>query len=98
MPTPKPLRALLLTSVKRSLDLQLITPQQAMERFHASASDGRILSGAATLVDVWSRLPNGRWVARLAELLGVLAALELVYRRFFRFRSSCPVFWKDTEA
>jgi hypothetical protein len=69
-----------------------------MERFHASASDGRILSGAATLVDVWSRRPKGRWVARLAELLGVLAALELVYRRFFRFRSSCPVFWKDTEA
>jgi len=63
-----------------------ITRQKAMERFHVRASDGRVLSGAAAFVEVWSRLPNWRWAARAASLPGALAALELAYRMFLPIR------------
>ena len=63
-----------------------ITHQQAMRRFHVRASDGRVLSGAAAFVEVWSRLPRWRWAARTASLPGVLIALELGYRTFLPVR------------
>ena len=63
-----------------------ITQQRAMERFHVRASDGRVLSGAAAFVEVWTRLPKWRWAARAASLPGALAALELGYRMFFPVR------------
>ena len=62
------------------------TRQRAMERFHVRASDGRILSGAAAFVEVWTRLPKWRWAARAASLPGVLAVLELGYRMFLPVR------------
>ena len=63
-----------------------ITQQRAMERFHVRASDGRVLSGAAAFVEVWTRLPKWRWAARAASLPGALAALELGYRMFLPVR------------
>ena len=63
-----------------------MTQQQAMERFHVRASDGRVLSGAAAFVEVWTRLPKWRWAARAASLPGVLAVLELGYRMFLPVR------------
>ncbi len=63
-----------------------VTPQQAMARFHVRASDGRVLSGAAAFVEVWSRLPRWRWAARAAALPGALMVLELGYRSFLPVR------------
>jgi predicted DCC family thiol-disulfide oxidoreductase YuxK len=57
-----------------------------MKRFHVRASDGRVLSGAAAFVEVWTRLPRWRWVARNASLPGALIALELGYRIFLPVR------------
>lgn len=53
-----------------------ITKERAMKRFHVRASDGRLLSGAAAFVDVWTRLPRWRWAARAAALPGALITLE----------------------
>ena len=63
-----------------------IAQQRAMERFHVRASDGRVLSGAAAFVEVWTRLPEWRWAARAASRPGVLAALEVGYRMFLPVR------------
>ena len=63
-----------------------ITQQRVMERFHVRARDGRVLSGAAAFVEVWTRLPKWRWAARAASLPGALAALELGYRMFLPVR------------
>jgi predicted DCC family thiol-disulfide oxidoreductase YuxK len=57
-----------------------------MQRFHVRAGDGRVLSGAAAFVEVWTRLPRWRWAARAASLPGALAALELGYRMFLPVR------------
>jgi len=61
-----------------------ITQQRAMERFHVRASDGRVLSGAAAFVEIWTRLPKWRWAARAASLPGMLAVLELGFRADYR--------------
>ena len=63
-----------------------VTQQRALERFHVRAHDGRVLSGAAAFVEVWTRLPKWRWAARAASLPGALAALELGYRIFLPVR------------
>ena len=65
---------------------QGLTQRQAMERFHVRASDGRVLSGAAAFVEVWSCLPGWRWAAHAAALPGALAVLELGYRMFLPIR------------
>ena len=63
-----------------------ITQERAMKRFHVRASDGRVLSGAAAFVEVWTRLPRWRWAARLAGLPGVTLLLEVGYRLFLPIR------------
>lgn len=63
-----------------------VNQQRAMQRFHVRASDGRVLSGAAAFVEVWTRLPKWRWAARAASLPGAVAALELGYRIFVPVR------------
>lgn len=63
-----------------------LTQQRAMDRFHVGAVDGRVLSGAAAFVEVWSRLPRWRWAARAASLPGALAVLEFGYRMFLPVR------------
>ena len=73
-------------SESAALTAEGMTQQQAMERFHVRASDGRVLSGAAAFVEVWTRLPKWRWAARAASLPGVLAVLELGYRMFLPVR------------
>jgi len=63
-----------------------MTQQEAMERFHVRAGDGRVLSGAAAFVEVWGRLPGWRWASHAAALPGALAVLELGYRMFLPVR------------
>jgi predicted DCC family thiol-disulfide oxidoreductase YuxK len=63
-----------------------VSAAQAMKRFHVSRSDGQVLSGAAAFVEIWARLPQWRWVARLAALPGVLSALEVGYRMLLPIR------------
>jgi len=57
-----------------------------LARFHVQQADGSRLSGAAAFVAMWRRLPGWRRVARIADLPGGLAALELAYRGFLRVR------------
>jgi predicted DCC family thiol-disulfide oxidoreductase YuxK len=63
-----------------------LTQRQAMERFHVSAGNGLLLSGAAAFIEVWARLPRWRWAARAAALPGAITALEFGYRVFLPAR------------
>lgn len=63
-----------------------VTQTQALQRFHVREHDGRIRSGAAAFVAVWSQLPGWRRAARVAALPGVLSMLELGYSLFLPIR------------
>ena len=63
-----------------------VSRQQALERFHVRARDGRLVSGAAAFVEVWASLPRWRWAARAASLPGALPVLEAGYRLFLPLR------------
>ena len=63
-----------------------VSQERSMKRFHVRASNGRVLSGAAAFVEVWTRLPRWRWAARAASLPGALIALEWGYRLFLPVR------------
>ena len=69
-----------------------LTQQQAMQRFYVRAGNGKLLSGAAAFVEVWSRLPKWRWAARAAALPGAIIALELGYSVFLPLRPSISRF------
>ena len=55
-------------------------------RFHVTAADGRMLSGAQAFAYLWDSLPGWRLLGRLARLPGVLMLLEAMYRGFLVFR------------
>ena len=63
-----------------------LNPQQAMQRFHVRTREGKLISGAAAFVEVWSRLPNWKWVAQMAALPGGISMLEICYKMFLPVR------------
>jgi len=59
-----------------------------LARFHIQRVDGSRLDGAAAFVAMWSRLPGWRWLARLAQLPGMLTMFESLYGVFLKLRPS----------
>lgn len=57
-----------------------------LARFHVQMADGKILSGAAAFVALWSVLPGWRWLGRLGRLPGMMPILEATYRLFLKVR------------
>lgn len=56
-----------------------------LSRFHAR-EDGTMLSGAAAFAAMWRAIPGLRPLGLAARHRIVLAALELLYRRFLKIR------------
>lgn len=57
-----------------------------LARFHVQRADGSRIDGAAAFTAMWARLPGWRWLARFAQLPGMLHVLEVAYRGFLRIR------------
>lgn len=68
-----------------------------LARFHVERSDGTRLDGAAAFVAMWARLPGWRWLARLAQVPGMLVMLELAYRLFLMLRPQLQALAKRSE-
>lgn len=57
-----------------------------LARFHVQRPDGSRLDGAAAFVAMWKQLPGWRWLAKLAQLPGMLSVMEFAYRGFLIVR------------
>ena len=57
-----------------------------LARFHVQLADGKMLSGAAAFVALWSVLPGWRWLGRIGRLPGMLPMMEMTYRLFLKLR------------
>lgn len=73
-----------------------ITRTTAMSRFHVLDSTGRMQTGAAAFIALWSALPYYRWLAGLLRSLRLVPLLERLYVPFARWRlarrhGNCPV-------
>ena len=86
----KPLGPIVWKDVSAQLNLlpEGRTQADLLARFHVTAADGQLLSGARAFLVLWEQLPGWRWVAKLGRLPGMPAILELSYRGFLKIRPS----------
>ena len=86
----KPLGPIVWKDVSAELDLLPAGRTQAdlLARFHVTAPDGRLVSGAEAFLALWEQLPGWRWLARLGRLPGMPVILEWSYRGFLKIRPS----------
>jgi ubiquinone biosynthesis monooxygenase Coq7 len=68
-----------------------------LARFHVQRVDGSRLDGAAAFVAMWARLPGWRWLARLAQVPGMLTMFESLYGVFLKLRPSLQA-WVASKA
>jgi len=68
-----------------------------LARFHVQRADGSRIDGAAAFVEMWSRLPCWRWLARLARLPGMLVLMEWSYRGFLHLRPALQALARRVE-
>jgi predicted DCC family thiol-disulfide oxidoreductase YuxK len=60
--------------------------EQALARFHALTTHGRVVSGGAAFATLWSALPGFRLVGRLFRLLPLAWLLDRAYDLFLTLR------------
>jgi predicted DCC family thiol-disulfide oxidoreductase YuxK len=63
-----------------------LTRDQALKRFHARQADGRLVSGGAAFVALWSVLPSFSWLGRLFRAGPLLWGIERAYDSFLGWR------------
>lgn len=78
------------------LESHRLSHEDAMARLHVIDSKGRMQTGAAAFVALWSGLPYYRRLAGIVRRLRLIPLLDRVYEPFARWRLSrrrnnCPV-------
>ncbi len=63
-----------------------LTRGQARARFHVRDAQGRLASGAAAFLILWSHLPAWRGLAWLRHVPGLPIVAEIAYRAFLPLR------------
>jgi hypothetical protein len=63
-----------------------LTVEQAMQRFHVLDGLGRRQTGVEAFLGLWSHLRYYRWLALLLRALRLARPLEVIYRRWARWR------------
>jgi predicted DCC family thiol-disulfide oxidoreductase YuxK len=67
-------------------DLNVLSHDQAMARFHVLSPSNELLSGAKAFREVWRELPRWKWAAKIADVPAALWLLELAYKGFLGVR------------
>ena len=68
------------------------TQASLMQRFHVAQPNGELISGAATFVSVWEKLPKFRYLAALSKLPEMLNIMEFGYANFLKIRPQVKAF------
>ena len=63
-----------------------LSVEQAMQRLHVLDADGHWQTGICGFIELWSRLPYYRQLAKLLRLSGLERPLEIIYRYWARWR------------
>jgi predicted DCC family thiol-disulfide oxidoreductase YuxK len=71
-----------------SLEAHQLSHADAMARLHVIDSAGRMQTGAAAFVALWSGLPYYRRLASVVRSLRLVPLLDLIYQPFARWRLS----------
>ncbi|MGQ0456120.1 MAG: thiol-disulfide oxidoreductase DCC family protein [Hyphomicrobium sp.] len=72
-------------SIDGSVDPDL-TVAAAMARFHVRRADGRLTSGAAAFLEMWTASPKLRFLKPLLQNRMAVSALDAVYALFLKIR------------
>ena len=63
-----------------------LTRDRAIERFHVSLVDGRLVSGGEAFVALWRALPTFRYLGRVLSRRFSVSILDWLYDRFLTLR------------
>ena len=64
-----------------------LSRSQALERFTAITSDGKLLSGSQAFIEVWRHLPLFWLFGKIFAIYPLNLLLELMYRFYLRIRT-----------
>jgi predicted DCC family thiol-disulfide oxidoreductase YuxK len=71
---------------REQAQLDGLTQDQAMARFHVKGTDGVMQDGARAFILLWLSLPRWRWLGRIASFPPLPSILEVLYRGFLPIR------------
>jgi predicted DCC family thiol-disulfide oxidoreductase YuxK len=71
---------------QKNANLDGLSQNQAMARFHVKGTDGVMQDGAKAFILLWLSLPCWRWLGRIASVPPLPHILELLYRGFLPIR------------
>ncbi|MCU0838652.1 MAG: DUF393 domain-containing protein [Rhodospirillales bacterium] len=63
-----------------------LTRESALNRFHVRDADGRLISGGAAFVALWSALPGLGWLGSLFRWRPLAVLIDFAYNRFLPWR------------
>ena len=64
--------------------------EEAMRVFHVRLPDGRLVVGVDAFIEIWERIPNFGWLAKIAKRQPIRLLLGLGYQVFIRIRPYLP--------
>jgi predicted DCC family thiol-disulfide oxidoreductase YuxK len=71
---------------QNTTNLDGLSQEQAMARFHVKGADGVMQDGARAFILLWISLPRWRWLGRIASVPPLPQLLEILYRGFLPIR------------
>ncbi len=67
-----------------------LDPKKVHVHLHARSSDGTLFLGVDAFIEIWKRIPEYQWAAKIAKITPVRLILKMGYAGFVRIRPLLP--------